>query len=578
MPETAPTTSTEKVAQMSDGEVRSLLINRLEQESIARRPNPYDALQQAAPLPTGDLEDRIDLLQQSLGRWPEQQARIWQSLTDGRGGAGILDLITVFGLMLLSGFAAEALIGWKMRRMSTDIASQQCDHFATSAGYLLLQSVLSLVRLGAFFLGALALPVLAYDRGDGLRPTLMRILLTIVLLRLVGILSRSLFAPYARGIRPFHMACEEARNFHHWILGFAAIYVIFAQGHKLLLHHGLEPVLLSLSIPLWGVLLTGTVIAFVWLHRDTVTALFDRDDEVADASMRRILRQNWPLLASLWLLALWGLWSYYWFIGDIDTALDIQPAWWLTLGFILIDRLLHALLRRLCRIEWLQSHTFEQRSQRFIRVVQNGTRLILLGVLLFVLCEAFGLTSMSMLEETLVQRVLSAGIDILAVLLLAYTCWQVIQSAIERRLPEPSPLEQDALASLDGEGGAGGASRAETLLPLVRSFTSVILVIIVALMALSIIGVEIGPLLAGAGVVGIAIGFGAQKLVQDIISGIFFLLDDAFRRGEYIEAAGLRGSVEQISLRSMRLRHHLGPSRRSPTAKSRRSRTCPGTG
>jgi small-conductance mechanosensitive channel len=188
--------------------------------------------------------------------------------------------------------------------------------------------------------------------------------------------------------------------------------------------------------------------------------------------------------------------------------------------------------------------------------VQNGSRLILLGMTLFFLSETFGFSSMSMLEETLVQRSLGVAIDIMVILLLAYTCWQVIQSAIERRLPEPQT--DDAIASLEGEGGAAGASRAETLLPLVRSFTSVILVIVVALMALSVTGVEIGPLLAGAGVAGIAIGFGAQKLVQDILSGIFFLLDDAFRRGEYIEAASLRGTVEQISLRSMRLRHHLG--------------------
>lgn len=69
---------------------------------------------------------------------------------------------------------------------------------------------------------------------------------------------------------------------------------------------------------------------------------------------------------------------------------------------------------------------------------------------------------------------------------------------------------------------------------------------------------QIAPLLAGAGVVGIAVGFGSQKLVQDVISGIFFLWDDAFRKGEYIEAGGLKGTVEYISIRSMRLRHHLG--------------------
>ena len=80
----------------------------------------------------------------------------------------------------------------------------------------------------------------------------------------------------------------------------------------------------------------------------------------------------------------------------------------------------------------------------------------------------------------------------------------------------------------------------------------------VVMLALSSLGIDIGPLLAGAGVVGIAIGFGAQTLVKDIISGMFFLLDDAFRVGDYIESGSIRGTVEQISIRSLRLRHHRG--------------------
>src|ERR687883_690604 len=80
----------------------------------------------------------------------------------------------------------------------------------------------------------------------------------------------------------------------------------------------------------------------------------------------------------------------------------------------------------------------------------------------------------------------------------------------------------------------------------------------VSMIMLSALGVDIGPLLAGAGVVGIAVGFGCQKLVQDIVAGIFFLIDDAFRVGEYVEAGGLKGTVEAISIRSMRLRHHRG--------------------
>jgi small-conductance mechanosensitive channel len=85
---------------------------------------------------------------------------------------------------------------------------------------------------------------------------------------------------------------------------------------------------------------------------------------------------------------------------------------------------------------------------------------------------------------------------------------------------------------------------------------------IVALAAFAILGelgINILPILAGAGVVGLAIGFGAQTLVKDIISGVFFLVDDAFRKGEYIDIGSVKGTVEKISLRSMQLRHHNGP-------------------
>jgi small-conductance mechanosensitive channel len=85
-----------------------------------------------------------------------------------------------------------------------------------------------------------------------------------------------------------------------------------------------------------------------------------------------------------------------------------------------------------------------------------------------------------------------------------------------------------------------------------------VVIAVACLLFLSSLGINIAPLLAGAGVIGLAIGFGAQTLVKDIISGIFFLMDDAFRVGDYIETGGMRGTVEQISVRSLRLRHHRG--------------------
>jgi small-conductance mechanosensitive channel len=84
------------------------------------------------------------------------------------------------------------------------------------------------------------------------------------------------------------------------------------------------------------------------------------------------------------------------------------------------------------------------------------------------------------------------------------------------------------------------------------------LVTIFVLTALSALGVDIKPLLAGAGIVGLAIGFGSQTLVKDIISGVFYLVDDAFRIGDYVDTGKVRGTVEHISVRSLRLRHSRG--------------------
>jgi small-conductance mechanosensitive channel len=82
--------------------------------------------------------------------------------------------------------------------------------------------------------------------------------------------------------------------------------------------------------------------------------------------------------------------------------------------------------------------------------------------------------------------------------------------------------------------------------------------VIVTLIMLSSLGVDIAPLIAGAGVIGLAIGFGSQTLVKDIIAGIFFLIDDAFRVGDYVEAGSAKGTVAQIGLRSMKMRHPRG--------------------
>ena len=107
--------------------------------------------------------------------------------------------------------------------------------------------------------------------------------------------------------------------------------------------------------------------------------------------------------------------------------------------------------------------------------------------------------------------------------------------------------------------GPGLGLAARHLLPLLRNTLLIGLAVVAVIVALTTLGLDIGPLLAGLGVVGIAIGFGAQNLVRDVISGIFFLMEDAFRVGEYIQSGNYKGTIEGFSIRSVRLRHHRGP-------------------
>lgn len=150
----------------------------------------------------------------------------------------------------------------------------------------------------------------------------------------------------------------------------------------------------------------------------------------------------------------------------------------------------------------------------------------------------------------------SGSLDIAIVIFLAYLAYRAVQIWIDTRIAEEEPAHDAHGAS---EGGGAGASQLATLLPIFRNFLLITIAVIAAMITLSEIGVDIAPLFAGAGVVGLAIGFGAQTLIRDIFSGAFFLVDDAFRMGEYIDIGSAKGKVEKISFRSFQLRHHNGP-------------------
>ena len=182
-----------------------------------------------------------------------------------------------------------------------------------------------------------------------------------------------------------------------------------------------------------------------------------------------------------------------------------------------------------------------QRLARFVAVIAVGIAIALIWNLgLFEPSES----------PTFTGRIISVLIDSAVALLIADLVWVWAKTAIDRRLAAYVPPPQGQ--------APGPEARMATLLPLLRIVLMVTLMVMVSLSILTSLGVNIAPILAGAGVLGIAIGFGAQSLVKDVVSGIFFLVDDAFRVGEYVEIDQLRGTVERISIRSLQIRHHRG--------------------
>ncbi len=156
-------------------------------------------------------------------------------------------------------------------------------------------------------------------------------------------------------------------------------------------------------------------------------------------------------------------------------------------------------------------------------------------------------------EDLPIERAL----DVMVILFIGYILFHFFRIWIDTKIAEE---EDDAggEAELGDEGGEGGQSRLATLLPLFRGAILAVVVVTIVLIVLMELGINVSPLFAGAGVVGLAVGFGSQTLVRDIFSGAFFLMDDAFRKGEYIDIGDVKGTVEKISVRSFQLRHHLG--------------------
>lgn len=189
--------------------------------------------------------------------------------------------------------------------------------------------------------------------------------------------------------------------------------------------------------------------------------------------------------------------------------------------------------------------SLERRANRYVPHLLAGTRVLISVAALGALLEIWGIQLSAFFASENGQILIRAVASIIVIGGGAIAFTEIVSLFIERRL-----------FVLESEGILSGRER--TLLPLLRRAVVIITGVLAAFIILSEIGVDITPLLAGASIIGLAIGFGSQSLVKDVISGIFLLIEDTLNVGDYVEVGGKFGTVEALSIRTLKLRDVAG--------------------
>ncbi len=473
-----------------------------------------------------------------------------QRSVGGRGTAGFLLLL---GLVALVAVAAEAMLRKVMNRFRDRLAGgavaerglRSLMHLAMLA---LLDGLGVLVvwlvchgAIGAWFSGATGQDKLA-----------AAVLTGIFGWRLYVLLFRIVLQPDVPPARLCEVSDGEARGMY---LRISALMLLLILGRTLFM------VLSAIKTPpealaAYQIIAGWTYLAaFLWLvvqSKEAVRQWFGGLAKVAPVV--GMVGRNWIPVAVSFFLAL-GVAQFH---GAVSGKAHIGNAMVLTInlvvGVLIFETLLQAFVRRLD--SQLVGRTPASDTPKLPDVVARCVRVaVLIGVAVTIsetwVVEVLGLANENEWDQ-LTRSSRTAGIT----LFLAYVLWELFKYATDPYMERKNKSAADAIA--DGDAAGAPASRISTMMPLLRMATAILIGIIAVMVALESFGINITPLIAGASVFGIAISFGSQTLVKDIVSGIFYLSDDAFRVGEYIDCGKAKGTVEGFTLRSIKLRHQNG--------------------
>jgi len=462
----------------------------------------------------GYLETHVDALREhAVALWtaapglPAELSRVFQNIAKeavARGPGTIVGLIAAF---MLLGFAVEGAYRGLVRPTAD-----------TRPGAIGLRFVREIGAIATFTLGSAAV-FLAFDWPQQIRGAVLSVLTAFIIIRLVLVCARTLLSPADASMRIAPASDAEARFWLRRLMLFTGWLAVgwVVVGH--LAANGMLPAARQLVAYLLGLGLLAIALESFWRHS-------------------RLMALSFVAIWALWVAQAWGF-------------------FWLAVVAVLLPgalRLVQGSVDHMLRPEGTE--IAGTRSVLAAALSRSLRALLIVGAL-YVLIQAFGLNVEALAAgDTLGTRLLRGAAHALAILLVADVLWKVAASLIDLKLAAVRTLAAGDAAK---SGDTAQAARLRTLLPIVRGTLAALLIVMTALMALSALGIEIGPLMASAGVIGVAIGFGSQTLVRDMLSKFFYLFDDAFRVGEYIQSGNYKGTVEHLGVRSVRLRHHRGP-------------------
>ena len=264
-------------------------------------------------------------------------------------------------------------------------------------------------------------------------------------------------------------------------------------------------------------------------------------------TLRNRFASRWHLVAIFWLVATWLVWAV-----EIQDGFTRLFEFFVSTTIVLILARITAIVLlggvdRAFRLGPEALHLnpgLERRASFYYPVIRRLMGALLAALTALALLEVWGFGPLGWFAGSYLGGQVVSALGLIALtFLIATVAWETANLGFERYLARLSESDQP-----------GRAARLRTLLPFLRTTLLVTILTIVGLTVLSEIGVNIAPLLAGAGVIGIAVGFGSQKLVQDLITGLFLLMENAMQVGDWVTVAGLSGTVETLSIRTIRLR------------------------